>query len=163
MNCLESAPSWKGMTPGMLWLPPGLIHTSFVSELDGSSRRLVIPTSHPVQESLGQITSRWWLGLCGAPLATAAEPACQSAAAFAFVLGESVRKEGFDLEPSYVSWALHPRVLVLHRDAASEWAAGLVEMISLFLGAADAQSLKLLGLAPLQGQGPSHPTFSIHS
>lgn len=47
----------------MFWLAPGPIHTSFVSELDRSSRRPVIPTSHPVQESLGQITSRWWLGL----------------------------------------------------------------------------------------------------
>lgn len=55
--------SLEGDDPAMFWLAPGPIHTSFVSELDRSSRRPVIPTSHPVQESLGQITSRWWLGL----------------------------------------------------------------------------------------------------
>lgn len=46
------------------------------------------------------------------------EPACQSAAAV--VLGESVLKEGFDLEPNYVSWVLPPslpRVLVLCCEA----------------------------------------------
>lgn len=100
-------------------------HQLCFQELDRSSGRLVIPTSHPVQESLGQITSRWQLGLCGAPPATA-EPACQSAAAF--VLGESVLTEGFDLEPNYVSWVSPlslPRVLVLCCEAVSlgsgEW------------------------------------------
>lgn len=76
----------------MFWLPPGPIHTSFVCELDRSSRRLVVPTSHPVQESQSQITSRWWQGLRVAPLAMV-EPACQPEAAF--VLRESVGWRAF--------------------------------------------------------------------
>lgn len=101
----------------MLWLPLEPIHNQLCfRELDRSSGWLVIPASHPIQESLGQITSRWQLGLCGAPPATV-EPACQSAAAI--VLGESVL-EGFDLEPNFVSWVLPPslpRVLVLCYEA----------------------------------------------
>ena len=91
----------------MLWLPPGPIHASFVSERCTGARSgwsFQPPTRSGIS---GPNHFQMAVGPLQAPSAPVG-PACQSAAAF--ILGESVLKESFDLEPNYVSWALplHP-------------------------------------------------------
>lgn len=90
----------------MLWLPLGRIHTSFVSE-SWTGAQSGWSFQPPTRSGIyGPNHFQMAVGPLQAPPAMVG-PACQSAAAF--ILGESVLKESFDLEPNYVSWTLSPR------------------------------------------------------
>lgn len=105
MDCPEGVPTFAG---GDLWLcydflPPGPIHSSFVSESwtgVWSGWSFQSPTRSGIS---GPNHFQMVVRRLQAPPAMVG-PACQSAAAF--FLGESVLKESFDLEPNYVSRAL---------------------------------------------------------
>lgn len=82
----------------MLRPPLGPIHTGFVSETrTGAWGGWSFQPSTPFR-------NLWAKSLPDGSWALRPGPGCQAAAAF--VLGESVLKEGFDLEPDYVPWAL---------------------------------------------------------
>lgn len=100
------------------------------------------------------------VGLCGTAPA-AARPGCQAAAAF--VLGESVLKEGFDLEPDYVSWALARPSLPGSTLCAVRRMRRVVENGCPVRCAADAQA-QPLGPAcrGFVATVPRHPAFSIN-
>lgn len=108
MDCPEAVPSLEGGDP---WLCCGGLQGPFTPALFlrggwelGSGWSFQPPTRSGIS---GPNHFQMAVGPLQAPPAPVG-PACQSSAAF--ILGESVLKESFDLEPNYISWALplHP-------------------------------------------------------
>ena len=160
MDCPEGVPSFAG---GDLWLcydflPPGPIHSGFVSESwtgVWSGWSFQSPTRSGIS---GPNHFQMVVRHLQAPPAMVG-PACQSAAAF--FLGESVLKESFDLEPNYVSWALPLRsppgegVLILCCEAISWVSQG---WLPCSLGSSCSGALGPC-LHWLHGQGTASPCF----
>lgn len=101
MDYSESAPSLEGDDPCYVMAASGTHSQPALFPRAGQELRVAGHSSLPPHSGIsGPNHFQMAAGLCRAPPATV-KPACQSAAAV--VLGESVLKEGFDLEPNYVS------------------------------------------------------------
>ena len=105
MDCPEGAPSLEGVDP---WLCYGCLWGPFTPALFQRAGQELRVAGHSNLPPRSGISAPNHFQMAAGPLRTppaTAEPACQSAAAF--ILGESMLKEGFDLEPNYI-WQQHP-------------------------------------------------------